>query len=143
MEGKKSSNALEWEGREERKKRALAKVDSLVPNLDQTQPRHVPAAVGARVAAHAAHGLGDHVGAHGVVGREPAQLDEELVADVVGPRRRHGRLEGGGVFLGLAGRGYFFDAPQLREGVYAVGAQGLDELGIGLLWEEHRSRLAF
>lgn len=117
-------------GSEDRRKHNV-----LITNLDQTQPRHIPASIGPRVTSYPSHSIAQHVGAHGVVWRETAQLDQELAAaHVVGPGRCHGLLERRGVGLVVAGRGHLFDAPQLRQRVDAVCAQGLDELCVGGLF---------
>lgn len=98
-------------------------------HLDEAQEGNVPAAVALRVGAHAGVGIIHESAAERVVGRQAAQLGEELVAgDVVHPRGRHGLLEGARVDLVAAGGGDALDAAELREGVDAVRREGVDEL---------------
>lgn len=106
----------------------VSRDQAVVAHLVEAQPRQVPAAVAVRIRPHARMRVVDDVGADGVVAREVAQLNQQLVAgDVVHPRRRHGLLEGLGVGFVLARGGDAFDAAEFREGVDAVVLERLDD----------------
>ena len=110
-------------------------VNALIDDLDKAQPGQVPAPVRGRVVAHQHLRMCEHVAAEGVVRRQPAQLRKHLVAaDVVGPRGRHGALEGARVGLGLAAGGGALDPAQLRQRVDAVCLERLDQLADRLLF---------
>lgn len=67
------------------------------------------------------------VAAERVVGRQPAQLRQHLVAaHIVSPGGGHGALEGAGVVLGVAGGGHALDAAEFGQGVDAVRLEGFD-----------------
>ena len=85
----------------------------LIPHLPQRQPRHIPAPPRSRVPLNPYPRLVHNVRAERVAPRQPAQLDEELVAgDVVGPGRGEGRAEGGCVKGGRGGC-YALDADEV------------------------------
>jgi len=71
--------------------------------------------------------MSQNLPAEGIVRSQAAELRQHLVtANVVGPRCRHGSLEGPGIFFGLAAGGDTLDAAEFGESVDAVGLERFD-----------------
>jgi hypothetical protein len=106
--------------------------EAVVAHLDEAKPGQVPAAVAVRVGDDARVRLLDDVATEGVVAREPAELQEELLAgDVVDPGRGHGLLKGARVLLVLARGCKPLDAAELSQSVDAMRRERPDELLYG------------